>query len=141
MGGIRGRVRHRGAWRETETNFGSDPAAATLVVDALDPVVVPLDVTAAVVLTDEERERLDADVPPLQEPLEQWADAVCIHDPLALFTLVDEPFTTVGRRRLRVDERGRLQDDGATAERRVVVAVDRDAAIARMFHLLVGEHR
>ena len=141
MGGIRGRVRHRGAWRETETNFASNPAAAALVVDALDPVIVPLDVTAAVVLTDDERARLDAHVPPLQESLEGWADPVCIHDPVALLTLVDEPFTTVGRQPLRVDERGRLRDDGAAAERRVVVAVDRDTAIARMFHLLVGEHR
>jgi purine nucleosidase len=141
MGGIHGRVRHRGAWRETETNFASDPDAAALVVDALDPVIVPLDVTAAVVLTGEERARLDAHVPALQEPLGGWADPVCIHDPVALFTLVDEPFTTVDRHPLRVDERGRLRDDGATTERRVVVAVDRDAAIARMFHLLVGERR
>lgn len=141
MGGIRARVRHRGAWRETETNFGSDPAAAALVVDALDPVVVPLDVTAAVVLTDEERARLHAQVPAFKEVLEHWTDPVCIHDPVALFTLTDEPCTSVGRQRLRVDERGRLRDDDTATERRVVAAVDRDAAIARMFRLLVGEHR
>jgi inosine-uridine nucleoside N-ribohydrolase len=141
MGGVRGRVLHRGEWREVETNFGADPGSAALVVARADPLIVPLDVTADVVLTEHERDRLGVEVPALRDDLARWVAPVCLHDPLALFAVAGEPFISVGRARLRVDERGRLVDASDGAERRVVVAADRDAAIARTFQLVGRERR
>jgi len=141
MGGVLRPVHHRGAVREVEHNFGTDPAAAQAVIGHTPGVLLcPLDVTvrmrpsaadlddfvdAAPVLgpmLDEWREKRAGDVPDDEE-------AVRLHDPLALLALVGEPVVAVERQAVTVDERGTVQADSGRG-RAVDVVADVDAVRA-----------
>jgi inosine-uridine nucleoside N-ribohydrolase len=138
MGGALARVLHRDAWREIESNFGADPAAAALVLARVDVLLVPLDVTAQVCLDDAQREEVGRRFDCLGRALSSWQHPVCLHDPLALLALAGEPFFTVEARRIKVDRRGRVVARSSGRVHQVVVGVDRDAAVARIFQLLKG---
>ncbi|HLM17843.1 MAG TPA: nucleoside hydrolase [Acidimicrobiia bacterium] len=141
MGGVLRPVHHRGAVREVEHNFGTEPAAAQAVIGHTPGVLLcPLDVTvrmrpsaadlddfvdAAPVLgpmLDEWREKRAGDVPDDEE-------AVRLHDPLALLALVGEPVVAVERQAVTVDERGTVQADSGRG-RAVDVVADVDAVRA-----------
>jgi pyrimidine-specific ribonucleoside hydrolase len=150
MGGTLATVHHRGAVRTVEHNFGSDPDAAAAVVDGLDDVLVcPLDVTVQLCLDDAGLEELVGADDRLGPMCDEWMarqrasgvpadDArVCLHDPLALLALLQEPMVQMERRPLAVSPVGALRQAPPGARRhRVVVAVDAQRARARILALL-----
>jgi purine nucleosidase len=136
MGGALEPVRHRGRMHTVEHNFGTDPSAAATVLARVPGVLLcPLDVTVRTCLDDRDRDRLveaDARLGPI---LAGWEARVCLHDPLALLALLEEPVVRTERRRLAVDPDGVVQV-GEGAEHEVVVDVDAAAATARIVALL-----
>jgi purine nucleosidase len=136
MGGALVPVTHRGARREVESNFGADPDAAARVLAHSAVLLVPLDVTASVCLDDVRRAQLASRHASLRDAFAGWDNDVCLHDPLALLALADEPLFATEARRLSVDRTGRVQKTDQGPVHRVVVRVDRDAAISRMLELL-----
>jgi inosine-uridine nucleoside N-ribohydrolase len=136
MGGALAPVRHRGALRTVEHNFGTDPGAAGVVVERVpDVLVCPLEVTVRTCLDDGDRRRLaDAD-PALGPILDGWSEEVCLHDPLAFLALVGEPVVAVERRGIAVGLDGVVRV-GEGMEHDVVVDVDAPAATARVVALL-----
>jgi inosine-uridine nucleoside N-ribohydrolase len=134
MGGVLGEVVHRGRRADDEHNFACDRAAAEAVVTALgDLLLVPLDVTARVVLDETGTRALQRAVPPLAQLIDDWRAAtgqpLCLHDPLALLALVRDG--TVGLRVARRPVFG--------VERDVVVDVGPTAAIARVLRVTEGD--
>jgi len=136
MGGALAPVWHRGTLHTVEHNFGTDPsAAATVLARVPDVLLCPLDVTVRTCLDDDERGRLveaDARLGPI---LAGWEARVCLHDPLALLALLEEPMVRTERRRLAVDPDGFVRL-GEGAEHEVVVDVDARAATTRIVALL-----
>lgn len=95
----------------------------------------PLDVTARTCLDDSDRRRLvDAD-DRLGPIVAGWEPRLCLHDPLALLALLDEPVVRVERRRLTVAPDGAVRA-GEGVEHDVVVDVDARGAIDRTVTLL-----
>jgi len=124
MGGTLRSVRHRGAVREVEHNFATEPAAAQAVVEHAHGVVLcPLDVTVRMRPSDEDIDRLARAAPELGRMFDDWVErqraaglpedeaVVRLHDPLALLALVGEPVVTVERRSLRIDAQGRVHEE------------------------------
>jgi purine nucleosidase/pyrimidine-specific ribonucleoside hydrolase len=142
MGGTRHPVRHRGEDMAVEYNFASDPAAASTVVnDYAGVLVCPLDVTVRMRLTPDEVAALAAADARLGPHFDDWVQRqagapVCLHDPLALLALLDEPVARIDTRALAVEPDGRLVDTPAGTEHEVVVDVDATAARARILALL-----
>jgi inosine-uridine nucleoside N-ribohydrolase len=136
MGGALEPIRHRGTVHAVEHNFGGDPDAAALVLERVpDVLVCPLDVTVRTCLDERDRQRLvDADRR-LGPMLEVWENRVCLHDPLALLALVEEPLVRTERRRLGVGADGVVRV-GEGAEHDVVVDVDVRAFTTRVLALL-----
>ncbi|MGH8982358.1 MAG: nucleoside hydrolase [Acidimicrobiia bacterium] len=136
MGGALAPVRHRGAVRTLEHNFGTDGAAAAAVLERVpDLLVCPLDVTVRTCLDDDDRARLVVADPRLAPIIDGWMEQVCLHDPLALLALLGEPVVRVEPRRLAVAPDGTVRM-GEGAEHDVVVHVDAPAATARIVALL-----
>ncbi len=138
MGGVFEPTAHRGATRECETNFESDRfAAAFVIAKAVDLLVVPLDVTAAMVLDATQVERLMT-LTALHESLGSWTSTgqdLCLHDPLALLALVGE-HVQVARRSIGVTVEGRtVVDDRDGTQHDVVVQADHAAAKRRTVDL------
>lgn len=141
MGGALASVEHRGDRVRVEYNVGADPAAAARVCAAVDDlVVVPLDVTAQLVVDEEVEARLRGALPRVGEHIERWRRArgdhpVCLHDPLAvLVALADAPVRTE-RVELVVDTIGSMRTmPGRRHE--LVTDVDVEPAIARVLDLL-----
>jgi purine nucleosidase len=149
MGGALGAVTHRGAEREIEHNFGSDPSAVRTVLDSgMRPLICPLDLTARMKVDPGDLSRFVVDAPVLEAHCAQWIArqrasgvpaeeaVVCLHDPLALLALLDEPMLTIEAMRIQVDGDGRLfaDHDGRLCD--VVVDVDLAAAFARIVELV-----
>ncbi len=139
MGGVLAPVEHRGALRRVDTNVGADPtAAATLLELRPDAVLVPLDVTVRTQVGAADRARLDAAVGTrVVPPLASFPHALCLHDPLTLLSLLEEPVETVEARRLRVRPDGSIRM-GEGPSRPVVVDVDPRAAVERVVGSLGG---
>lgn len=141
MGGALAPVRHWGITMEVEHNFARDPRAATMVLDAANPVVVPLDVTVSTSLDRDTLTRLVAAAPVLREPTARWLAlqrdlgvpveerSVCLHDPLALVAVVEPSVMRVEARTVRVEGDGRLVEDPAGSTCRIVIAADVTRAI------------
>jgi inosine-uridine nucleoside N-ribohydrolase len=148
MGGAFGPVRHWGFTLEVEHNFGRDPHAAAAVLDAVDAVVVPLNVTVSTCLDDEARERLVTAAPILEQPIEAFLAlqrdlgipvedrAVCLHDPLAFLTLVEPDVVRGETRTVRVDPQGRLVDDPDGSPCQAVTEADAPRAIELVLGLV-----
>jgi purine nucleosidase len=154
MAGALHPVLHRGAVREVETNASADPAALARLVDsATELLLVPLDVTARMLLRGDELARLLAAAPALQPSVSAWlarldtervppADrAVCLHDPLALLALTGSPVVTIEPRSLAVRADGRVVEADAGRWCDVVVGVERDAAVTRVLGALAAGGR
>jgi len=136
MGGALAPVHHRGWLHTVEHNFGSDPGAAATVLALVPNVLLcPLDVTVRTCLDDDERNRLVNADRRLGPMLAGWEARVCLHDPLALLALLEEPVVRTERRRLAVGPDGAVRV-GEGAEHDVVVDVDAHGATARIVALL-----
>ena len=141
MGGVIRPTTHRGERRQLESNFAADPVAAAVVVDqAEDLLIVPLDVTAGFVADEVTHDRL-ASIGAVRAHLDRWSSAdneLVLHDPLALLALVGE-CVTIGRRQLAVTVEGRLVEVVESgSEHDVVAHADLAAARSRVVDLVVG---
>lgn len=150
MGGVLRPVRHRGAVREIEHNFGTEPAAARLVIQHAPGILLcPLDVTVRMLPSEDDLRRLVDAAPILGPMLDEWVArqrtagvpedeaVVRLHDPLALLALVGEPVVDVTRRALTIDADGRVHEDvGRGRQLEVVTDVDVVAAIDRIITLV-----
>jgi inosine-uridine nucleoside N-ribohydrolase len=138
MGGVLTPTRHRGEMRDVDTNFGSDPLAAALVVaHAPDLLLVPLDVSATMIVGPTHTAQLAA-VAPLTTAIGEWVGPdrpLCLHDPLALLALVGEA-VRIERRTVAVTVEGRLVVDAEGVEHDVVTDADADAVITRVVGLV-----
>jgi purine nucleosidase len=142
MGGVMRPVHHRGAVREVEHNFGTEPAAAQAVIGHTPGVLLcPLDVTVRMRPSATDLDALVDAAPVLGGMFDDWREqhraggvaddeaAVRLHDPLALLALIGEPVVAVERRALTVDERGAVHLDPGHG-RAVDVVTDVDAVRA-----------
>jgi pyrimidine-specific ribonucleoside hydrolase len=141
MGGALAPVQHWGLTMTTEHNFGRDPAAATVVLEEADPLVVPLDVTVSTCLDRDTLGRLVAAAPVLRKPTEGFLDlqrrfgvpaeerSVCLHDPLALVAMVEPAIVRVETKTVRVERDGRVVHDPRGTPCRIVVEADAPRAI------------
>jgi purine nucleosidase len=128
MAGITKPVWHRGQLVEVDHNTASDPGAARRVSDEENLLMVPLDVTIAMRCTDRDAAVLAARHPRLRHEVSAWltrADAVVLHDPLAVLAAVPDE-----------DDRIGLETKG-----RQVTSVDGPRAIRRVMTLLAQEPR
>jgi purine nucleosidase len=155
MGGLLRPLRHRGARREIEHNFGAEPAAARAVLEhALGILLCPLDVTVRMRPSDGDLRRLVEAAPVLGPMFDDWVDqlraagatgdeaVVRLHDPLALLALVGEPVVAVGHRALTVDDDGRVHTDpGRGHVVDVVTDVDVVRAMERIVELVAQSRR
>ncbi|HEV3134492.1 MAG TPA: nucleoside hydrolase [Acidimicrobiia bacterium] len=155
MGGVLRPVRHRGAVRDVEHNFGTEPAAARAVIGhAPGLLLCPLDVTVRMRPSAADLEAIVDSAPVLGPMLDDWrarqraagvADdevAVRLHDPLALLALAGEPVVTSEPRPLVVDDDGRVHEDSGRG-RAVDVVSDVDAlrAMERIVELVAQSNR
>jgi inosine-uridine nucleoside N-ribohydrolase len=150
MGGVLRPVHHRGAVREVEHNFGTEPAAAQAVIGHTPGVLLcPLDVTVRMRPSAADLDDLVDAAPVLGPMFDDWRErygargvadddeAVRLHDPLALLALVGEPVVTVERRALTVDERGAVHaHSGRGRAVDVVTDVDVVRAMERIVELV-----
>ena len=146
MGGALAPVQHWGLTMTTEHNFGRDPAAAAAVLEAADPLVVPLDVTVSTCLDRDTLGRLVAAAPVLRKPTEGFFDlqrrfgvpaaerSVCLHDPLALVAMVEPAIVRVETKTVRVERDGRVVDDPRGTPCRFVAEAD----VPRAIELVLG---
>ena len=155
MGGALRPVRHRGAVREVEHNFGAEPAATRAVIeDAPGLLVCPLDVTARMRPTGEDTAAMVDAAPVLGPMLAEWQArqhaagvpedeaAVRLHDPLALLALLGEPVVAVEQRSLTVEADARLRHDGGRGRvADVVTDVDVVRAMERIVALVAQSGR
>jgi inosine-uridine nucleoside N-ribohydrolase len=155
MGGALRPVRHRGALREVEHNFESEPAAAAAVIGHAPGVLLcPLDVTVRMRPSAADLGRIVDAAPVLGRMLDDWGagqraagvaedeSAVRLHDPLALLALVGEPVVDIERRALTVDATGRVQEDAGRGRAiDVVTDVDAGRAMERIIELVAQAKR
>jgi pyrimidine-specific ribonucleoside hydrolase len=146
MGGALRPVRHRGAVRDVEHNFGSEPAATQVVIGHAPGVLLcPLDVTVRMRPSDTDVRRMVEAVPALGPMFDNWIErqrargvpegeaVVRLHDPLALLALVGEPVVRIERRALIVDADGVVHEDfGRGRVVDVVTDVDAPRAMERI---------
>jgi inosine-uridine nucleoside N-ribohydrolase len=141
MGGALAPVFHRGATQSVEHNFGSDPAAASVVVASTDATIVPLDATVAMRIDDGIGDALIRAAPALAPEVAGWrargALPLVLHDPLALLVCAGEPVATTSPRSLLVDpSSGAVRIDRSGAGHAVVTDVDAASAVDRVLQLL-----
>ena len=150
MGGALGAVHHRGMLRHVEHNFGRDPHAAEVVLRACAPVLLtPLDVSVSMRLDAPALARLLESFPELVPEVEEWMEiqraagvpaaagrTVCLHDPLALLSVVEPDLVQVEDRHLAVSGSGEVSETPSAPVHRVVLGVDASAAVERILGLL-----
>jgi purine nucleosidase len=155
MGGALRPVRHRGAVREIEHNFGAEPAAARVVIQHAPGVLLcPLDVTVRMRPSRDDLRRLIEAAPVLGAMFDEWVArqhaagvsgdeaVVRLHDPLALLALIGEPVVTIEQRSLTVDDEGRIhQDPGRGRPVDTVTDVDVADAMQRIVTLIARASR
>jgi inosine-uridine nucleoside N-ribohydrolase len=155
MGGVVKPVHHRGAVRDVEHNFASEPAAAGAVIGHTPGLLLcPLDVTVRMRPSAADLETLVDAAPVLGAMLDDWRTrqraagvtddevAVRLHDPLALLALAGEPVVTSEPRPLVVDDEGRVHEDpGRGRIVDVVSDVDAVRAMERIVELVALSNR
>ena len=155
MGGVVKPVHHRGAVRDVEHNFASEPAAARAVIGRTPGLLLcPLDVTVRMRPSTADLEALVDAAPVLGPMLDDWwarqrtagvtddEVAVRLHDPLALLALAGEPVVAVERQALTVDDEGRVHEDpGRGRVVDVVSDVDAVRAMERIVELVALSNR
>ncbi len=155
MGGVVKPVHHRGAVRDVEHNFASEPAAARAVIGRTPGLLLcPLDVTVRMRPSTADLEALVDAAPVLGPMLDDWwarqrtagvtddEVAVRLHDPLALLALAGEPVVAVERQALTVDDEVRVHEDpGRGRVVDVVSDVDAVRAMERIVDLVALSNR
>ena len=155
MGGVVKPVHHRGAVRDVEHNFASEPAAARAVIGHTPGLLLcPLDVTVRMRPSAADLEAIAGAAPVLGPMLDDWRArqrgagvtddevAVRLHDPLALLALAGEPVVAVERQALTVDDEGRVHEDpGRGRVVDVVSDVDAVRAMERIVDLVALSNR
>jgi inosine-uridine nucleoside N-ribohydrolase len=150
MGGALRPVRHRGAAREIEHNFGTEPAATRAVMEHAPGILLcPLDVTVRMKLSYDDARRMVGGAPVLGSMFEGWIArlraegvpeseaAVRLHDPLALLALLGEPVVRLERRGLLIDDDGGVHEaPGRGHDAEVVTDVDVARAMERIVTLV-----
>ena len=140
MGGLLAPTFHRGERHEVDFNVACDTDAAAIVFERVPAaVIVPLDVTARLVLDDRATSALYEAAPPLRASIERWTsngNPLCLHDPLALLALLGDAPVTISRLRLAFDRYGRTLQTAEGTPHDVVTDVDVQLAIDRMLQLL-----
>jgi purine nucleosidase len=155
MGGALRPIRHRGAVRDVEHNFGTEPAATKAVIQhAPGLLLCPLDVTVRMRPAAADLDDLVQAAPELGPMLDDWrarqraagvpdheAD-VRLHDPLTLLALLGEPVAAVERRAVTVDDDGRVHTDpGRGRVVDIVTDVDVVRAMERIVELVAQSRR
>jgi inosine-uridine nucleoside N-ribohydrolase len=153
MGGLLRTVRHRGLVHVIEHNFGTEPAAARMVVEHAPGVLLcPLDVTVRMRPSADDLRRMVNAAPVLGPMFDDWVTRnraagvseeetiVRLHDPLALLVLVGEPVVAIESRALTIDDDGRVHEDpGRGRMIDTVTDVNVVDAIARIVALVADE--
>ena len=155
MGGAVKSVHHRGAVRDVEHNFGTEPAAARAVIEHTPGLLLcPLDVTVRMRPSAVDLRAIVEAAPVVGPMLDDWRArqraagvtdddaAVRLHDPLALLALAGEPVVASEPRSLTVDEEGRVHEDrGRGRVVDVVGDVDAVRAMERIVELVAQSNR
>ena len=155
MGGAVKSVHHRGAVRDVEHNFGTEPAAARAVIEHTPGLLLcPLDVTVRMRPAAVDLRAIVEAAPVVGPMLDDWRArqraagvtdddaAVRLHDPLALLALAGEPVVASEPRSLTVDEEGRVHEDrGRGRVVDVVSDVDAVRAMERIVELVAQSNR
>jgi inosine-uridine nucleoside N-ribohydrolase len=149
MGGALGAVHHRGTLRPIEHNFGRDPHAAEVALRACAPVLLtPLDVSVSMRLGAPALARLLKSFPELVPEVEEWMEVqraagvpdagriVCLHDPLALLSVVEPDVVQIEDHHLALSATGEVRETPTAPVHRVVRGVDAPAAVERILGLL-----
>jgi inosine-uridine nucleoside N-ribohydrolase len=140
MGGALAPTFHRGERHEVEFNFSCDPHAAATVVERVPhAVLVPLDVTARLVLDDRSTHALCTAAPSLRASVARWnrdGSPLCLHDPLALLALLGAAPVETRHIALVVDADGRVRETSDGTAHETVVDVDARVAIDRVLQRL-----
>lgn len=143
MGGVvRPPVRHRNDDVTVDHNFAADPYAAALVLHAApDVLLVPLDVTASLTLTDAQCAALVDAAPALLDDVVSWLARtkapLCLHDPATLLALTGM-HVRVERVHCGVDARGALVFDEDAPVRDIVTAAAHDELVANVLALVAA---
>ena len=138
MGGLLGRVQHRGEWQTVEHNVASDPiAAARVLTTVADLTIVPLDVTARLDADHHDEQALVDAIPRLGAQLEEWRGAngalpLVMHDPATVLIALGEPIARTESRRITVDRDGTMRASSHAPSQYVVAHIDADATRARL---------
>jgi inosine-uridine nucleoside N-ribohydrolase len=155
MGGVLRPVRHRGAIREVEHNFGTEPAAAQAVIRHAPAVLLcPLDVTVRMSPSEGDLRQMVEAAPILGPMFDDWVErlratgipegeaGIRLHDPLALLALAGEPFVRIERPAVTVDASGGVREDAGSGRAvEVVTDVDVPRAMERIVSLVAQSAR
>jgi len=140
MGGALEPVQHRGERMTIEHNFGRDPSATRTVLGSRDGLLIcPLDATVRTCVDDQTAARIAAADARLEPAIGGWLELgrrLCLHDPVALLALLDEPMVRVEERRLMASTEGLVAVEPGGRPHRVVVDVDAPAAVDRISTLV-----
>jgi inosine-uridine nucleoside N-ribohydrolase len=145
MGGVLGRVHHRQQWRTIEHNVGRDPgAAAWLLANVGNLIVVPLNATARLTMPERDEARLCGVIPELRPQLEVWRAEhgdvpLVLHDPAAVLVALGEPIARTESRRLEVDRDGHLRASVTGPVQELVAHIDVHATRGRVRALTAQE--
>jgi len=138
MGGVLGRVHHRQHWRTVEHNVGADPTAAAHILATVgNLIVLPLNATARLTVTEQDEAQLCATIPGVKVQLDAWRAEhgdvpFVLHDPAAVLVALGEPVARTESKRLEVDPEGRLRASVSGPVQEVVAHVDVHATRARV---------
>ena len=145
MGGVVGPIVYRGEVQTVEHNVGADPAAANKLLSTTGGlIVVPLDATVRVTMSEDDEQLLANAIPGLREQLERWREKngqvpLVLHDPAALLVLAGERIARLETRRLTVEDDGTMRSSIDAPAQRVVSHIDADATRARIRALAEGD--
>jgi inosine-uridine nucleoside N-ribohydrolase len=142
MGGALAPVKHRGELRRVEHNVGADPeAAARLLSNTGNLIVVPLDATARLRAHEHDERVLSGAIPGFRSQLDIWRQhndddqPLVLHDVAALFVALGDRVSRMESRRLEVEPDGTMWASVSGPLQHVVAHVDDDETRARMREL------
>jgi inosine-uridine nucleoside N-ribohydrolase len=141
MGGALAPIKHRGELRRVEHNVGADPvAAARLLRNTGNLIVVPLDATARLEAHARDERLLTGSIPGFREQLDTWRqhngdEPLVLHDVAALFVALGDRVSRMESRRLEIEPDGTMWASVAGPLQHVVAHVDNDETRARMREL------
>jgi inosine-uridine nucleoside N-ribohydrolase len=141
MGGALAPIKYRGELRRIEHNVGSDPeAAARLLRNTGNLIVVPLDATARLHAHARDERVLTESIPGFREQLDAWRQQngdipLVLHDVAALLVALGTGVSRMESRRLEIEPDGTMWASVAGPLQHVVAHVSSDETRARMREL------